>query len=81
MVNGFEPSSGAQCCETCNAFLLVDKQNGVGICRAKSPAVFLVGVQERQGPLGKVGEPITTSAFPQVQKDRWCREWGPRFTQ
>ena len=78
MINSFPEK---QACENCNAFQLVDKQNGIGLCRARSPQAFFVGIQEKQGLKGVAGEPVVIAAFPQVGSDRWCREWGPKITQ
>ena len=67
-------------CGNCNAWL---KSVRNGICRARSPQVILLGMQ--QAPSVNLpglrtqaqAQPVTMTVFPEMKEGGWCREWEP----
>ena len=62
-------------CENCNAWKLL--ANDTGVCRAKSPVPFVVGMQQGQvkGLSGqRTASPVVATVYPETHKDQWCRE-------
>jgi len=63
-------------CGTCDAYHSLSDDHG--LCRAKSPTAFMIGMAQGRVALGngqKAMKPIVATAFPETGKSGWCREW------
>ena len=67
-------------CGNCNAWL---KSVRNGICRARSPQVILLGMQQAPGVAlpglrtQAQASPVTMTVFPEMKENGWCRQWEP----
>jgi len=68
-------------CGTC-AFLFEDSRQPNPECRLNPPTVtvLLMPQQPTLAGRGPGFAPVTLSAYPPVELDKWCSKWEPRLT-
>jgi hypothetical protein len=59
-------------CGNCSAYHQIVE--GGGVCRARPPVSFIIGMAESK-IAGQRPRPVSTTVWPEVGADMWCREW------
>jgi hypothetical protein len=65
-------------CGFCDAWSEIPGHPDVGVCRAKSPTPYVVGMQ--QGSVKGLGgqrtaSPVVATVFPEMPRSGWCRDY------